>query len=63
MLTEHLIQVASYKGRKPRVIEVLGIIADKGDGKALSFLHSLEEDQEVGSQAKRTREEIVSTRV
>jgi len=59
-LSEHLIQVASDKSKSQRLIEVLGIIADKEDRKALSFLHSLEDDEDVGYQAKRAIGKIVS---
>jgi len=47
------------KSKRQRVIEVLGIIADKEDRKALSFLHSLEDDEDAGYQAKRAIEKIV----
>ncbi len=57
-LTGHLIQVASYRSKRERVIEGLGIIANKEDGKALGFLHSLEDDECVGHEAKRALERI-----
>ena len=61
-LSEHLIQVALDKSKRQRVIEVLVIIADREDGKALSFLHSLEDDEDIGYQAKRAIQKIVSCR-
>jgi len=61
-LSEHLIKVTSNKSKSQRLIEVLGIIADKEDGKALSFLHSLEDDEDLGYQAKRAIEKTVSNK-